>query len=61
MQDTCAIDVRVQLPMSVAMKVREVEEREPELLSRMLMYAMARRTIFDRLVEGSHERNADTA
>ena len=50
MWDTCAIDLRVQLPPSVALQVREVQEQEPELLSRMLMYAMARRTIFDRLM-----------
>jgi hypothetical protein len=50
MWDTCAIDLRVQLPSSVALQVREVQEQEPELLSRMLMYAMARRTIFDRLM-----------
>jgi hypothetical protein len=53
MWDTCAIDLRVQLPTSLAVQVREVQEQEPELLSRMLMYAMARRTIFDRLVEGN--------
>ena len=53
MWDTCAVDVRVQLPTSVAAQVQQVQEREPELLSRMLMYAMARRTIFDRLVETS--------
>jgi hypothetical protein len=59
MPDTCAIDVRVQLPASIAKQVREVETQEPELLSRMLMYAMARRTIFDRLVAGTTERNPD--
>jgi hypothetical protein len=53
MWDTCAIDLRVQLPTSLATQVREVQEQEPELLSRMLMYAMARRTIFDRLVATS--------
>ncbi|MEO7671784.1 MAG: hypothetical protein ABIV28_06135 [Longimicrobiales bacterium] len=60
MLDTCAIDVRVQLPTAVANQVREVEKQEPELLSRMLMYAMARRTIFDRLTDGGRERNSDT-
>jgi hypothetical protein len=59
MPDTCAIDVRVQLPASIAKQVREVETQEPELLSRMLMYAMARRAIFDRLVAGTTERNPD--
>lgn len=53
MWDTCAIDLHVQLPTSVAREVREVQEQQPELLSRMLMYAMARRTIFNRLVETS--------
>jgi hypothetical protein len=61
MPDTCAIDVRVQLPTSVALQVREVEEQEPELLSRMLMYAMARRSIFDRLARTATEPAADTA
>jgi hypothetical protein len=55
MWDTCAIDVRVQLPAPVALQVRQVQEHEPELLSRMLMYAMARRTIFDRLVAAGVE------
>ena len=50
MSETCAIDLRVQLPRSVAMKIQEVQEQKPELLSQMLMYTMARRTIFDRLV-----------
>ena len=49
MWDTCAIDLKVQLPKSVAEQVQDVQDREPELLSRMLVYAMARRTIFDRL------------
>lgn len=49
MWDTCAIDLKVQLPKSVAEQVQVVQDQEPELLSRMLVYAMARRTIFDRL------------
>lgn len=61
MWDTCAIDLRVQLPTSVALQIREVEEQEPELLSRMLMYAMARRTIFDRLVEASRSEAGQRA
>ncbi len=60
MWDTCAVDVRVQLPTSVAAQVREVEKQEPELLSRMLMYAMVRRSIFDRMVRGENEQKPDT-
>ena len=50
MWDTCAIDLRVQLPRSVAAKLEEVQAEKPELVAQMLMYTMARRTIFDRMV-----------
>jgi hypothetical protein len=49
MWETCAIELRVQLPRQVAAEVEEVQRRDPELLSRMLMYAFTRRTIFDHL------------
>jgi len=49
MWDTCAVELRVQLPKPVADEVEEVQRRDPEMLSRMLMYAVARRSIFDHL------------
>lgn len=50
MWDTCAVELRVSLPRPVAAEVEEVQRRDPEMLSRMLMYAVARRSIFDHLV-----------
>lgn len=49
MWETCAVDLRVSLPKGVAAEVEEVQRRDPEMLSRIVMYAVTRRTIFDHL------------
>jgi hypothetical protein len=49
MWETCAVDLRVKLPAPVAAEVAEVQQKDPEMLSRMLFYAMTRRTIFNHL------------
>jgi hypothetical protein len=49
MWDTCAVDLRVHLPKSVAVEVEKVQRNDPEMLSRILYYAMTRRTIYDTL------------
>jgi hypothetical protein len=53
MWETCAVELRVSLPRAVAAEVEEVQRRDPELLSRMVMYAVTRRTIYDQLAAGS--------
>jgi hypothetical protein len=49
MWDTRAVELRVRLPEPVAEEVEEVQQRDPEMLSRLLTYAVARRTIYDHL------------
>lgn len=49
MWETCAVELRIRLPEPLAAEVEEVQRQDPEMLSRMLAYAMARRTIFDHL------------
>lgn len=49
MWETCAVDLRVSLPKDVAAEVEEVQKSDPEMLSRMVLYAVTRRTIFDHL------------
>lgn len=51
MWDTCAVDLRVNLPRSLAAEVEEVQRRDPEMLSRLMLYMLTRRTIFDHLTE----------
>lgn len=45
MWETCAVDLRVHLPKTVAVEVEQVQRNDPEMLSRILYYAMTRRTI----------------
>ena len=49
MWETCAVDLRVQLPKTVAVEIENVQRNDPEMLSRILLYAMTRRTIYDTL------------
>lgn len=49
MWETCAVDLQVRLPRTVAAEVEEVQKRDPEMLSRIVLYAVTRRTIFDHL------------
>ncbi|MGH7461444.1 MAG: hypothetical protein ACREMA_10495 [Longimicrobiales bacterium] len=49
MWDTCAVELRVNLPKTVAAEVEEVQRKDPDMLSRMVYYAVTRRTIFDHL------------
>lgn len=61
MWETCAVDLQVRLPRTVAAEVEQVQRNDPEMLSRMLMYAVARRRIFDRMVvAGLHAEKLDT-
>ena len=59
MWDTCAVELRVHLPKSVAVEVEQVQRTDPEMLSRILCYAMTRRTIYETLV--SRAAGSDTA
>lgn len=52
MSETCAVELRVQLPRHVVAEVEEVQRQDPELLSRAVMYVLARRTIYSRLAAG---------
>lgn len=49
MWETCAVELRVQLPKAVAAEVEEVQRRDPEMLSRILLYGLTRRAIFEHL------------
>jgi hypothetical protein len=56
--ETCAVDVRVQLPKPVAAAIEEVQRRDPDMLSRMVYYAMIRRTIYEHLAEQTNIESA---
>ncbi len=47
--ETCAVDLRVQLPRAVADEVAEVQRTDPDALSRIVLYGLTRRAIYERL------------
>ncbi|MEJ2187059.1 MAG: hypothetical protein P8Z36_14175 [Gemmatimonadota bacterium] len=49
MTDVRAVDLRVELPGTIAAEVERVQRQDPDVLSRILTYGMARRAIFDHL------------
>lgn len=49
MWESCAVELRVHLPRSVAAEVEKVQETDPEVLSQMVVYGVTRRAIFDHL------------
>ena len=54
--ETCAVSLSVELPRAVAAQLEEVQRHDPELLQRILMYGMARRTIYESLAATAAER-----
>lgn len=49
MSDTCAVELRVELPRAFAAEVEAVQRADPDILSRILLYGLTRRAIFDAL------------
>jgi hypothetical protein len=50
MTETCAVELQVRLPQSLADEVERVKESDPEVLSRIVAYGLTRRAIFDHLM-----------
>jgi hypothetical protein len=53
MTETCAVELHVRLPQSLADEVQRVKENDPEALSRIVAYGVTRRAIFDHLARRS--------
>ncbi len=56
MWETCAVDLKVRLPKAVAAEIEEVQRQDPEMLSRLVTYAVARRRIFEHLSRADERR-----
>lgn len=49
MWDTRPVEVVLRLPEDLADDVREVQERDPEFLSKVIRYGLTRRAMFEEL------------
>ncbi len=49
MWDTCSVQLNVRLPKDIAEQAEEVQETDPEFLSRVVLYGLTRRSIYRHL------------
>lgn len=61
MWESRSVDVVVQLPESLANHVREVREEDPEYLSRIIKYGLARRAFFHELCRSLDENQGEAS
>lgn len=55
MWETRSVQLNVRLPRDIAAQAEEVQETDPEFLSRVVLYGLTRRSIYRQL----RERRAD--
>ncbi len=49
MWETRSVDLSVRLPRDIAAQAEEVQRTDPEFLSRVILYGLTRRAIYDRI------------
>lgn len=60
MWETCSVQLTVRLPRDIAAQAEEVQRTDPEFLSRVVLYGLTRRSIYEHLREqGEGESIAD--
>lgn len=51
MWETCSVQLKVRLPRELAQQAEEVQKSDPEFLSRVVLYGLTRRSIYQHLRE----------
>lgn len=54
MWETRTVQLTVRLPREIAEQAEEVQEKDPDFLSRVVMYGLTRRSIYRHLREAPH-------
>ncbi len=57
MMENRSVEIKVTLPHDIADQAEEVQRTDPEFLSRVVLYGLARRTVYHQL--RSAERHSD--
>lgn len=61
MWETCSVQLTVQLPRDIAAQAEEVQKTDPEFLSRVILYGLTRRAIYDNLRQQESSGTGDEA
>lgn len=51
MWETCTVQLSVRLPREIAVQAEDVQDSDPEFLSRVVLYGLTRRSIYNHLRE----------
>ena len=60
MWETCSVQLTVRLPRDIALQAEEVQNADPEFLSRVILYGLTRRSIYRHLKQQSQEKSGET-
>jgi hypothetical protein len=61
MWETRSVQLSVRLPRDIAAQAEEVQETDPDFLSRVVLYGLTRRSIYRQLRDGDKEAPAAEA
>ncbi len=56
MPETCTVQLNIQLPQHIAQLAEEVQVADPDFLSRLVLYGLTRKTVYEHLA--TRGRNA---
>ncbi len=59
MWETRSVQLSVRLPRDIAAQAEEVQENDPEFLSRVVLYGLTRRSIYRHLRQNDEADSAD--
>jgi len=59
MWETRSVQLSVRLPSDIAAQAEEVQENDPEFLSRVVLYGLTRRSIYQHLRENDDTTAVD--
>ena len=55
MWETRSVHLSVQLPRDIAAQAEEVQKSDPDFLSRVVLYGLTRRSIYEHLRDGDRD------
>jgi hypothetical protein len=58
MWETRSVQLSVRLPRDIAAQAEEVQQSDPEFLSRVVLYGLTRRSIYRHLRDGDADHGA---
>src|SRR5210317_2317517 len=60
MWETCSVQLNVRLPRDIAAQAEEVQRTDPDFLSRVILYGLTRRAIYNNLREQGQASTSET-